>query len=161
MEDMINSMREIAFRTALQIAVENRTYVNATQIVPFTGQTIKTVYTTNYGFMFGAVALSLLGVVAVIPTFYGFWDLGRSFTLSPLEVAKAFGGTLLRDLPGNRPARDMLVWADEEKIKLADIGTRLDSFSSDAKQDIRDEVGRLEMGLLSAVRPLKKGSKYV
>ena len=37
----------------------------------------------------------MLGVVAVLPLFIGWWELGRPVSFSPLEVAKAFDAPLL------------------------------------------------------------------
>lgn len=53
------------------------------------------VYVSNYAFLVAGVAVMLLAVIGVMPLFYGFWDLGRDVTLSPIETAKAFGAPVL------------------------------------------------------------------
>lgn len=53
------------------------------------------VFQSNMGYYAGATAVQLLAILAILVTFYGWWDLGRSATLSPLEIAKVcwtFGG---------------------------------------------------------------------
>lgn len=53
------------------------------------------VYVSNYAFLAAGVAVMLLAFIGVMPLFYGFWDLGRDVTLSPIETAKAFGAAVL------------------------------------------------------------------
>jgi hypothetical protein len=52
-------------------------------------------YKTNYAYMVGALASTFLCVLCVIPTYWGFWELGRKLALSPLEIAAAFGSPLV------------------------------------------------------------------
>ncbi|OQU94425.1 hypothetical protein CLAIMM_00784 [Cladophialophora immunda] len=47
-------------------------------------------YRTKYGWMFGALASTLVCVLLVLPSYWGFWELGRKVTLNPIEVANAF-----------------------------------------------------------------------
>ena len=49
-------------------------------------------YSTNMVFM--GIALGLTGVVilCILPSYWGFWQLGRDVTLGPLEIAYAFQG---------------------------------------------------------------------
>jgi hypothetical protein len=54
---------------------------------------------SNHAFLAGGVAVMLVVVIGVMPLFYGFWDLGRDVTLSPIETAKAFGAPVL-DMEG-------------------------------------------------------------
>lgn len=157
MEDMINSMREIAFRTSLRIAADNTSYPNASQIVPFTGETPKTIYTSNYAYMTGAVVVSLFGILFVIPTFYGFWELGRPVSLSPLEIAKAFNAPLLTDVHGNRHAQNMLSDVAGMKVRYGDAGSVTLATTHGGDGDLR----KLEIGPVTHVRPPAKGARYI
>ncbi|OAP57429.1 hypothetical protein AYL99_08167 [Fonsecaea erecta] len=62
----------------------SRVYVEATQRKP------QVYYQTKYGWMFGALASTLVCVLLVLPSYWGFWELGRKVTLNPIEVANAF-----------------------------------------------------------------------
>lgn len=53
-------------------------------------------YKTDYAYMVGALASTFLCVLCVVPTYWGFWELGRKLALSPLEIAAAFGSPLVR-----------------------------------------------------------------
>jgi hypothetical protein len=49
------------------------------------------VFVSNHAFLASDVAVMLVAVIGVTPLFYGFWDLGRDVTLSPIEtVMKSF-----------------------------------------------------------------------
>ena len=157
MEDMINSMREIAFRTSLQIAADNTSYANATQSVKYVGDTPKTVYTTNYAYMAAAFVVSLLGVLSVIPTYYGFWTLGRTVSLSPLEIAKAFNAPLLATVPGNRHAENMLHDVSGMKVRYGDAGP----VASTTGYSAGDTVRKMEVGPAHQVSPPQKNVAYV
>ena len=44
-------------------------------------------FNSDYQFMGAALAVMFLCILAVIPTYYGFWELGRKVTLGPMEIA--------------------------------------------------------------------------
>ncbi|KAG4432747.1 hypothetical protein IFR05_011777 [Cadophora sp. M221] len=52
-------------------------------------------YATNYHFMFGALASTLLCACLVLPVYWGFWQLGRKVSLNPIEIANAFQAPML------------------------------------------------------------------
>ncbi|KAF5260234.1 hypothetical protein FOXYS1_9137 [Fusarium oxysporum] len=88
MEDIIELTRDIGFRASLQYAKYNTT---DKQKVEYDSGTTTLVYVTNYEKMWIAIAVSLIGIFAVLPTFWGWWELGRDVSLNPLEIANAFG----------------------------------------------------------------------
>lgn len=58
-------------------------------------------YSTNIYYMIGAVVSNFICVLCVLPSYWGFWQLGRKVALSPFEIAAAFrspmvntGGTI-------------------------------------------------------------------
>ena len=50
---------------------------------------------TQYQYLLGAIAIMMLSVTAIISILKGWWVLGRTVSLSPLEIAKAFNAPLL------------------------------------------------------------------
>jgi hypothetical protein len=46
--------------------------------------------------MVAAAILSILSIIAVGATFYGWWELRRAFSMGPLELALAFEAPLLK-----------------------------------------------------------------
>lgn len=101
MDYMLNTLRELSFRTALRAGSDNASYTKAIQAVPYTGVNSHTIYRTNTGYMIVALLVSLSGVVAVSVTYYGWWQLGRSVSMSPFEIAKAFDAPMFKNMSGN------------------------------------------------------------
>lgn len=88
MDDIMETTRQLALRASLLYASQN---TSNTQEVSYTNSVTVLVYVTDYSKMRVAVAISLIGLVAVLPVFWGWWDLGREVSLNPLEAANAFG----------------------------------------------------------------------
>jgi Protein of unknown function (DUF3176) len=53
-------------------------------------------YTRDNGFLAAAVIVMILGLVAAMTLFWGFWDTGHYQSLSPIETGRAFGAPLLK-----------------------------------------------------------------
>jgi hypothetical protein len=64
-------------------------------------------YTLNTLFMALGLSVSLINVIAILPLYYGYWELGRRVSLHPLEIARAFGAPVLDGLDGNVGAADV------------------------------------------------------
>ncbi|KAH7386019.1 hypothetical protein BKA66DRAFT_67582 [Pyrenochaeta sp. MPI-SDFR-AT-0127] len=62
------------------------------------------IYRTNTVHVVLGVIISIAGVLAILPLYYGFWELGRKVSLNPLEIARAFGAPLFDGLDGNMTA---------------------------------------------------------
>lgn len=61
------------------------------------------VYISLYKYLAAGSALLLLSIIAICSTLYGWWQLGREVSLSPLETAKAFGANVFQDANELRP----------------------------------------------------------
>lgn len=123
MQDMVNTMQSLAFRISVAMATAsdsaflptlNSSAVEAyrkswTQTVSFQGHNVVTVYRTNSVFIGMAILVSMMGVLAVLPLYNGWWELGRAVSLSPLEIARAFGTPLLDGMDGNAGAQNVVV----------------------------------------------------
>jgi hypothetical protein len=72
MDQMLDTMREIAFRTSV-VAGKDRNTSNVTdshQRVEYHGSDFRTIYVTNFRYMAAAAIVSLLCLVVVTATFY-------------------------------------------------------------------------------------------
>ncbi|KAK3402320.1 hypothetical protein B0T20DRAFT_390215 [Sordaria brevicollis] len=104
MDDIINSYREIAFRMSiLEAAANKRNITNAnttesdshpwsitSQSVDYVSDQVRVEYKANFPALALALAISLLGPLATLTLFWGYWRLGREFSMSPIELANAF-----------------------------------------------------------------------
>lgn len=103
-DEVISSLQEIMFRTALSVSnnppqnssyTSNISYVNTTQTIHTVQVTSQPAFQTHTGYLAAGVAVMTTCVVAVASTFRGWWKLGRQMSLSPIEIAKAFNAPLL------------------------------------------------------------------
>ncbi|RYN58159.1 hypothetical protein AA0114_g2009 [Alternaria tenuissima] len=98
MDQMLDALREITFRTAVHAGKDTSTHnvTNAVQSVEYRGYQLQSIYITDPKYMVAAAILSVLSIIAVDATFYRWWELGRPFSMGPLELASAFEAPLLR-----------------------------------------------------------------
>ena len=73
---------EEALRPLLDDGLTSTSTVTGTLISPIE------VFHSDLNFFAGAAAVQLLAILVILLTFYRWWDIGRSATLSPLEIAK-------------------------------------------------------------------------
>jgi hypothetical protein len=114
--DMLQAARELAFRVSLQTANAS----DATNMQAMGGavqEQVVLIYTTKYLFLGLALLFTLLGVLCIIPTFMGWWDLGRNVSMSPLEIAKAFDARSLAGADSNAEVGKLLKEVGERKIQ--------------------------------------------
>jgi len=91
MDDIINSYREIALRMSVAEGAEHDADGRPVrQAVPFMSDATRVQYAVDWRNMAVAVAVSLLGPLTTLLLFWGWWNLGRPFSLSPLELVNAF-----------------------------------------------------------------------
>ncbi|CCC07899.1 unnamed protein product [Sordaria macrospora k-hell] len=111
MDDIINSFREIAFRMSIRAAAEHNSLPevkNGTKTavmqrnVTYTSARQAAQYAADRSKLGVGVVVSLLGPVATLGLFWGWWRLGREFSLSPLEVVGAFVASCERRVGGDR-----------------------------------------------------------
>lgn len=118
---MLNQLRQIAFRISLQAAKDDPKASNATQTVTYTGKSTPTIFTTHFSLIAIAAALNILAVVAILPTYHGWWALKRKSSLSPLETARAFDAPLLKDTNVDGSWRQILEKIGERSVRYRKV----------------------------------------
>ncbi|KAJ4346141.1 hypothetical protein N0V95_005694, partial [Ascochyta clinopodiicola] len=101
--ELLRKVNTLSFVASLYLkgqpstSVQNRTALNmASQTVLTSVTGIVEEYTTDFSYVFGALAATLVTVLLVLPVYWGFWHLGRKVTLGPLEIANAFNAPVIR-----------------------------------------------------------------
>lgn len=94
MQYIINAYRDIAFRMSLEAAAEENEglgneKIKVFQEVEYVSHQFMARYAMDKAALAVAVVISLLGPVATLMLFWGWWKLGRRFTMSPLEMINA------------------------------------------------------------------------
>ena len=127
-EDLIRAIRDMMFRTAVAAAdTPNAQFVTAQQVVE------QPIYKSQYLYMALAVLFSALGWLAILPVFVGWWHVGRTVSMSPIETAKAFKAPMLESSDSNADA----------SILLREVGDRPVRYG--AVMASNGQVQRLEM----------------
>jgi hypothetical protein len=120
--DIFLALNEIMFRSALVAA--NATDIQNVQAVQ---TTTNVVFKVQYQYFLGAIAVMLLSVAAIISILKGWWVLGRTTSLSPLEVAKAFNAPFLQSRQSsNAPIDDLLKEIGDRQVKYGEVRFRIE-----------------------------------
>ena len=93
---MLQALNELMFNVGAVAAREDKSYleshldsglsVNTTATGYLTGQ--QNIFHTNLHWFAAAAAVEALCIALILPTYFGFWRLGRRVSFSPLEVSK-------------------------------------------------------------------------
>ena len=102
-QDMIRSLNQLVFNVGAVAAREDESFLSP-RLDP--GLSVKTTVTgylqgrhnifyTDLGWFAAAAAIEAVCIALILPTYLGFWRLGRPVSFSPLEVAKVSSATTL------------------------------------------------------------------
>ena len=102
MDDILKSFRELVLRIAIVDAVWWNSFAAATNsatnttTLPFAQQTasykshqVRVLYVAQTSALVLGAVISLLGPLATMVLFWGWWKLGRDFSMNPLELVNA------------------------------------------------------------------------
>ena len=147
-DDMVNALNEIMFRTALTASnVSTYSIMNVSinqfqtsfyeaipiqvprketgkpspQMVTMKQTSAVTVFESHYEFLGAALSIMILGILVVIPTLHGFWELGRQPSLNPLEIAKAFNAEMLRGDGSNTTAAHLTRALGDRRVQYGEV----------------------------------------
>ena len=151
--DMLGTARTLAFRTAL--AAANSSNATDTQTIDAVQEDVLVVYVSHYLYLGLALFFTLLSTVAVMPIFIGWWRLGRSVSLSPIEVAKAFDAPALGSSDSNATATYLLKEVGDRHLQYGAVNSRLFAMGAGA-----DGTEKLVMAEPGAVRVPTDGHRY-
>lgn len=73
-------------------------WTNVSQYVKTVQFKDETYYVSRMAFAWGALASTIVVVALIIPSYWGFWELGRKVTLGPFEIANAFDAPAFSDV---------------------------------------------------------------
>jgi hypothetical protein len=146
LDHVIRRINMLMFRLSIDPLVDDRNIDlepdHELAYTPFTAQeySVSLHYKTNRGFMYGALGSILVCVLCVLPSYWGYWQLGRDVTLGPFEIANAFRAPIL-DHPSVANAG--------VKVLIREVGEREVKYGEMVQNDA---PGRLAMAEPKAVR---------
>lgn len=121
---IISSLNTMSFMLSISAANFEYRHTNATpplRIWPMQETRLVNVYKVDYAYLFASISITFSLVALIMPTFLGWWELGRSVTLNPVEMAKAFDAPLLSGPGSNAPLKELVRAAGEHTVKYGDV----------------------------------------
>jgi hypothetical protein len=116
------------------IGSPNLTLVNRTvsQKVEVMITSEENVYETKPEWLAGAFAVIVIACLSIVPTYWGWWRLGRPVSMSPLEIAKAFDAPLMQQADPNGSVTDHLRSVGDTRVRYGYHATVAEQRESDA-----------------------------
>lgn len=90
-----------------------------------TGQVVgeHNVFYSNYWWFFAATIVEVVCILTLVPTYWGWWRLGRGFSFSPLEIAQAFGSPLFASYDSNASGWSLASAAPHLRVRYGVVGS--------------------------------------
>lgn len=114
--DIIQAFSHVLFRGAFY-ASQNDT--RRSFPVLHTQQTL--VYESVYSYLSTATVLVFLAIVAAASTLWGWWELGREISLSPLETGRALGAQVLEPASSPDRADELVEYIGGRKVRYGEL----------------------------------------
>ncbi|RPA73319.1 hypothetical protein BJ508DRAFT_334174 [Ascobolus immersus RN42] len=111
-----------------------------------------------------ALAIVLVGALITVSTFFGYMRLGRRVTMSPVEIAKAFGAPLLEELGSNESVDGLLRASERSGVGKLRYGELLDGDGSGNDEETGSDglhQRRLQFDKVGNVRKPQAGAGYI
>jgi Protein of unknown function (DUF3176) len=108
---ILTSLNELAFRVSLLsggIEFRNTSKPPDAQVLHMEEISTVNVFHSEYHYLLGSSLLGAFFVLLVAPTFWGWWEIGRSVTLNPIEIAKAFDAPFFQGPGSNATERELV-----------------------------------------------------
>jgi hypothetical protein len=91
-QPILTALSEVLFHAAIDADWDSQTILT----FPVIQTTNSLIYKSVYPYLAIASVILVISILAISTTLYGWWDLGRDVSLSPLETAKAFGAPIFQ-----------------------------------------------------------------
>lgn len=114
--ELMRAVRDLAFRSA--IAASNDTHV---QSVTAQDTSSVAVFESQYLYLGLATLFTALAWLATFPLFVGWWHVGRTVSMSPIETAKAFRAPILQDVDSNAKAESLVKEVGNRPVRYGSI----------------------------------------
>lgn len=118
--DIVNTARELMFRSAIANSLANASY-STSQDIPATSTRVITAYRTRFEYFGISVALMVLEGVVILFLLRGWRKLGRDASLDAFEISHALGAPLLQEANSNATVDDILEASGRKHIRYGEI----------------------------------------
>ena len=159
-QELLQAVRELMFRSALASATaSDRQHVTAHQVYK------KPIFRWQSSYLVVALIVTGLAVMAVLPLYNGYWNFGRNVSMSPVEIAKAFGAPTLQGVNPNAEAKGLVGAVGSREVRYGVVGgADEDAIANDGCKlaSTPDRLPqKLEVEESGLVREPKAGERFV
>lgn len=154
MQSLVAMINEIMFAISIDISNTDPNNKHVMKSVPASIFTESIHFKTRYLYMMGAIISSVVCIACVLPTYWGYWQLGRNVSLGPFEIAHAFRSPMTAQAE-NGTIDQVMERVGQKKVQYGHIVSGdargvfgvaepeyVAGLTSTAKQDVRDRVLR-------------------
>lgn len=169
-DDIINSFREIALRMSVQEGKDkkaleheqgrfNTLELGVAQNVSVESKKTVVRYKTDDDALALAVVISLVGPMATLILFWGFWRLGRRVTMSPLEMINALSASSATGAQDGATEVARIFADCKSNVEGAGVANYVRKVDSKGKREpklqygVVEETGRLGMVVVDEMHP--------
>ena len=124
MDDMVAAMNNLMFRAGLMSAhwtdITSRidSGIETHQVVRAKSTKDENVFISDLRWFAGAAAIQVMAMLLLMPSFYGWWTIGVELSLSPFQMAKAFGSPLFGSINSGAGATSIVKSAGHWRLRL-------------------------------------------
>ncbi|KAF7187829.1 hypothetical protein HII31_10729 [Pseudocercospora fuligena] len=120
MQSLVAMINEIMFSVSMDVSKTDPAHKNEMESVPATIYTESIHYKTKYLYMMGAIISTMVCIACVLPTYWGYWQLGRKVGLGPFEIAHAFRSPMTAQAP-NATIDQVIERVGHQKVQYGHI----------------------------------------
>ncbi|KAF7184982.1 hypothetical protein HII31_13605 [Pseudocercospora fuligena] len=156
--DILDAMQELMLRSAISLSNSS-----TPQTVHAEADVIGTQYISDFRYLAAALAVMLVSSFIVLPLLTGWWRFGRSMSLSPIEIAKAFGAPELDEGSSMDEVAGLLKSVGGKKVMYGAVGVETKVVipkDDDAASDAHRKVQRLAIAEAERVAAPRPGQFY-
>ncbi|KAH0427526.1 hypothetical protein CcaCcLH18_09591 [Colletotrichum camelliae] len=143
--DIINTIRELMFRSAIAQSDDNPSAVSA-QGLTATETKFISIYRSHYNYLGLAIGCLSIEVIVIALLLVGWHRLGRSFSTDALEIARAFGAPFLQKGSSNDTIGNLMRRVGRKRVRYGQAGyeVRPEEPDSSAEEFPPDELLQTE-----------------
>lgn len=147
MDDMVAAVNELMFRAGLMSALwKNVTSlidsgVATHQVVQTKSTKVENVFASDLRWFAGAATIQMLAIILLIPSFYGWWNIGVELSLSPFQMAKAFDSPLLESINSGAGATGIVKNAGHWRLRLGVVDSGVSEVNGKAGLYPKSRIG--------------------
>lgn len=129
---VLTAMQDYLFRSSISVHTNEDS-----QHCPVQRTSPVLVFQSNFRFLIGALSLMTFAVLCVLVQFWNWWELGRRVTLSPVEIANAFGALSSNRLDDVCMVDDILKVAGKTTVRYDGVRFSNESIAMQRRQSRR------------------------